>query len=595
MKIDYFKDNLAKAHLAEKVCLERSNRISLLRFVAFCSMIVIWAFGYDQQNLLCYFLAMLCLGYFVYLIKSQQKLKSRQRLLKSRQTVLQQYLDRFSKSWHAFSENGKEYLTETTTQAKDLDILGAASLYQYICTAYTAYGKQKLSQVLLDAPQNSANIKKRQKAVSDLAAQQDLSIDLQVLLNLLPAKQSTLADSEKFLTQIESNESYAGPTLKFFISALPILTILSLILGELSIFPWQIGLIFLFIQFAISGFFYGKNSGFLAPLSSFDQQLKMYEQIFHMIENAVFTSSLQELQTHLTKDGGACKKIRKLYRISECAKMRGNIFFYFLANTLFLWDFQCALHFTNWKQNTAQDVRVWLDTLGEFELTLSLAVLCHIKENYVFPTITDSASPIIQAVDLSHVLLDESSAIANSLEINATTCIITGSNMSGKTTFLRSLGISSILAYAGAPVCAKSFTVSPMNIFTSMRIEDDISKGISTFYAELLRIKGMVEFSKSRQPMLILIDEIFKGTNSADRIIGAAETIRKLTNPWSITFVSTHDFELCRLAESEHLPITNYHFEEYYTDNEIHFDYKLKPGQCQTTNAKYLLKMAGIL
>ncbi|WP_019553872.1 MutS family DNA mismatch repair protein [Propionispira raffinosivorans] len=595
MKIDYFKNSLAKAHLDEKVCLDRINRITFLRFAAFCSMIIIWAFGYDQQNRLCYFLAMLCLGYFVYLIKSQQKLKNTQRLLKSRQTVLKQYLDRFSKNWHAFTENGKEYLTEYTTQAKDLDLLGSASLYQYICAAYTAYGKQKLSHALLDAPQTPTSIKRRQQSVSDLARKQDLSIDLQVLLNLLPAKQSTLADSEKFLNQIEATEAYAGPVLKFFISVLPILTVLSLVCGELGIFSWQIGLIFLFVQFSLSGFFYGKNSSFLAPLSSFDQQLKMYEQIFHTIEKAAFTSPLQELQTKLTKDGGACKKIRKLYRISECAKMRGNLFFYFLANTLLLWDFHCALHFTKWKQHTAQDVRVWLDTLGEFELTLSLAVLCHIKENYVFPTITDSASPIVQAVDLSHVLLEESSAIANSLEINATTCIITGSNMSGKTTFLRSIGISSVLAYAGAPVCAKSFTVSPMNIFTSMRIEDDISKGISTFYAELLRIKGMVEFSKSHQPMLILIDEIFKGTNSADRIIGAAETIRKLTNPWSITFVSTHDFELCRLAESEHIPITNYHFEEYYTDNEIHFDYKLKPGQCQTTNAKYLLKMAGIL
>ena len=595
MKIDYFKDNLVKAHLDEKACLDHINRITFLRFAAFCSMIIIWAFGYDQQNRLCYLLAIFCLGYFVYLIKIHQKLKITQRLLKSRQSVLQQYLDRFSKNWHTFTENGQEYLTEYTTQAKDLDLLGSASLYQYICAAYTAYGKQKLSHVLLDAPQNPSSIKKRQQAVSDLAFQQDLSIDLQVLLNLLPAKQSTLVDSEKFLNQIESTESYAGPVLKFFISVLPILTVLSLVCGELGIFSWQIGLIFLFVQFALSGFFYGKNSSFLAPLSSFDQQLKMYEQIFHTIEKATFTSPLQELQTKLTKDGGACKKIRKLYRISECAKMRGNLFFYFLANSLFLWDFQCALHFTKWKQNTAQDVRIWLDTLGEFELTLSLAVLCRIKDNYVFPTITDSSSPIVQAVDLSHVLLEENSAIANSLEINAATCIITGSNMSGKTTFLRSIGISSVLAYAGAPVCAKSFTVSPMNIFTSMRIEDDISKGISTFYAELLRIKGMVEFSKSHQPMLILIDEIFKGTNSADRIIGAAETIRKLTNPWSITFVSTHDFELCRLAESEHLPITNYHFEEYYTDNEIHFDYKLKPGQCQTTNAKYLLKMAGIL
>ena len=167
--------------------------------------------------------------------------------------------------------------------------------------------------------------------------------------------------------------------------------------------------------------------------------------------------------------------------------------------------------------------------------------------------------------------------------------------MSGKTTYMRTLASSLVLAYAGAPVCAKSFACTPMAIFTSIQVHDDQSQGISTFYAELLRIKQMVDFSQKQTPMFICIDEIFKGTNSADRIIGAREAIKRLTRPYAITLVSTHDFELCDLQSDNDIPVTNYHFAEYYENNKIKFDYKIKNGRCQTTNAQYLLKMAGIL
>ena len=148
---------------------------------------------------------------------------------------------------------------------------------------------------------------------------------------------------------------------------------------------------------------------------------------------------------------------------------------------------------------------------------------------------------------------------------------------------------------SGAPVCAGSFQLTPLCVFTSIRVTDDITRGLSTFYAELLRIKSMMDFSKKKTPMLICIDEIFKGTNSADRIIGAREAIRHLTNRWCITLVSTHDFELCELQSPNDTPVENYHFEEHYEDDKILFDYTLKAGRCQTTNAKYLLRMAGIL
>ena len=147
-----------------------------------------------------------------------------------------------------------------------------------------------------------------------------------------------------------------------------------------------------------------------------------------------------------------------------------------------------------------------------------------------------------------------------------------------------------MLAYAGAPVCAESFSVSKMAIFTSIRVNDDLSQGLSSFYAEILRIKSMIEYSKKNLPMLVCIDEIFKGTNEVDRLIGAKEAIKRLTNEKNITLVTTHDFELCEMS-----CVKNSHFQEYYEGDKIKFDFKLREGRTQTTNAKYLLKMAGIL
>ena len=167
--------------------------------------------------------------------------------------------------------------------------------------------------------------------------------------------------------------------------------------------------------------------------------------------------------------------------------------------------------------------------------------------------------------------------------------------MSGKTTFMRSIGVNLVLAYAGGYCTASSLQVSLMELCTSIRTEDDVNEGISTFYAEILRIRQMIEVSRKQIPMISMIDEIYKGTNSKDRIFAARETIRKLSKPWSFTLITTHDFELCDLEHDAETDAGNYYFTEHYEDNQICFDYKLRDGRATTTNARYLLRMAGII
>jgi DNA mismatch repair ATPase MutS len=251
------------------------------------------------------------------------------------------------------------------------------------------------------------------------------------------------------------------------------------------------------------------------------------------------------------------------------------------------------LRFASWKKKYIKRVPKWIDAAGEMEAFLSLAVIGRVKSVSAFPAIIEDNKPVVDFEELYHPLIKESTAVSNPCHIKEELRIITGSNMSGKTTYLRSLGVNVCLAYSGAMVCSKEASLSIFKMFTSMRVMDDVGRGISSFYAEVLRIKAMSEFVKNKVSMLVLIDEIFKGTNSADRIIGAKGVIGTLAKPWVCGMITTHDFELCDLAEA-HSNITNNHFDEYFEEDELKFEYKIKDGRCVTTNAIHILKMAGI-
>ena len=324
--------------------------------------------------------------------------------------------------------------------------------------------------------------------------------------------------------------------------------------------------------------------------------MRLYKEIFNRIEETDFNSAcLSEIRDILSGEISASEELQRLSILVDVVDTRKNPVFFILGNALFLIDFHCAMKFLKIRSNAAKYLRQWIDAWSEMEVLLSLASIGQTRTTFCFPQLIDNETPHIEAKNLTSLLIADKKSVPNSVNLNASTTIITGSNMGGKTTWVRTLASSILLAYAGAPVCAEKFSVSKLSIFTSIRVNDDISQGLSTFYAELLRIKNMIEFSETKKPMLICIDEIFKGTNSADRIVGAKEAIRRLTNEWSITLVTTHDFELCDLTSNNNTPVFNAHFEEYYKDDKIHFDFKLREGRCHTTNAKYLLKIAGIL
>lgn len=583
-----------KIHGLEK----RLGKLGGLRVVSFLGMLGSLIIGLAWQEKIYYVGVIFFLGIFIILIRRYNQLNKQKQYEQARQIVIEDNLKRLDKGWLNFEEDGSDYIDEAFPRTKDLDLLGKGSVFQYLCVAHTPYGKRALAQALIHGVKQE-EIEERQEAIKELAQDEAFALHLKTLSQLMTLKKEAV-DEGSITAFIETLKKKQGQSkwlkvLSLLIPFVAFFSIAAIVLkGESRFFAFT-GSTSITVQIGLAFFYFRKHSELFEIILRFSRNIRVYKNFLLAIQEKKFESNyLKALKQSICEKGGPKEGLEMLYKLSEALKVRLNAIAYIVVAGLLMWDFHCKDVFEMWCKQYGKSVDKWLSVMGEIEALLSLAVLCEVKEEYSFPEIIEEEEPAIHFTALKHPLIKE--AVGNDLSIQSETCIITGSNMSGKTTFLRTIGVNLALAYAGAPVVAKDFFATRMEIQTSMRMQDDVNAGISSFYAELLRIKGMIDVSHKKRPMLALIDEIFKGTNSADRILGAKETISALEKPWVIVMVSTHDFELCELEmrTEKKRKVYNYHFEEYYNNNRIGFDYKLKKGRCKTTNAQFLLKMVGI-
>ncbi|OEH84865.1 hypothetical protein BHU72_06630 [Desulfuribacillus stibiiarsenatis] len=568
---------------------------------------IVGYFSWMNENVIALLLLGIFTMAFLWAVIRHNLAKKQLNRIRCKITINNQYIDRTNGNWITFKDAGNDFVQPSHPYTSDLDIFGQKSLFQWMNVASTFVGRTILRNYLLNSEKDAQAITERHSAVQELAESFEFAQELQCEGML---GENINDNPEPLLSYIENPKTmFPNENWRFLFYALPVATIVSIVLTVLRVPYFEyIALAMLVVQVALTAIGFARVSEVLSTIYDCKSSIEAYSNIIHLIEKEKFQSAhLNKIQSNVRSGKQtASSQIIQLSKLVDRIDMRHSAFLYFILNTLFLWDYHCVFALENWKRENRHQIRKWLETIGAIEALSSLAVIKRIQPNWSYPKIYESNDATngnnrqatkdirIIAGEMGHPLIVEENRVCNDFSIQNHLGIVTGSNMSGKTTLLRTIGINLVLAYAGAPVCAKKFECSMMDIFTSMRITDDLNSGISSFYAELLRIKTIIEYVNEEKPMLFLIDEIFRGTNSQDRIIGAKNVLVNLSKDWVIGLISTHDFELCDLEHDKKVKIENYHFTEHYINNEIKFDYKLRKGRCRTTNAKYLMKMVGI-
>lgn len=587
--------NIVTLRQQEKEQKKLHSRLSNVRLLIFLIGIMIGGAYYQDHRLQdAYLLLLTVLVVFIFFVGKHRKVVASLKQTGYKIIVNQQYLDRMTGQWTQFPDDGQEFVETKHPYSGDLDIFGEKSLFQWLNVAYTFYGRKILKKYLSRPDKDLMAIKKRQQAVAELAGKLDFCQEMQCAGMSSPKISN---DPERLFSYTENLTRLIKNQWTINIcKALPVLTIGSTLLCNFntSVSAYIPATLFL-LQMLLTTIGYMKIAPVLDEIYKIKDDISVFTSLLHVIEEQPFRNEyLLQLKSNLCNDQqSAFQQVKKLERIIDFIDVRYSSILYFVLNVCFLWDYYCLFQVEDWKESNGKSIRNWIETSGTFEALSSLALVLQLNPHWSFPIFLAGELKVV-AEGMGHPLLVEDKRVCNHVEIDNDLGIITGSNMSGKTTLLRTVGINLVLAYAGTATCTKKMECSIMEIFTSMRVTDDVNSGISTFYAELLRIKMIVDYSHEKEKMIFLIDEIFRGTNSRDRIIGARNVIKNLHKDWIIGLISTHDLELCDLEYEKNIKSKNYHFEESFVGDEMKFDYQLRLGRSTTTNAQYLMKMVGI-
>jgi len=507
-------------------------------------------------------------------------------------------VSRLEDKWPEFSFTGEEFLKETTPYLSDLYIFGENSLFQMIHACATRKGTEQLANWLSEYPDFSI-IPKRQEAVKEMIPLVSLRQHLLMEGRLIEKR----LDPRQFLDWVKSpsfliHKRWLVVLQRSIVSITLLLIVLSVSVGIPSY--WMIGIIAQTIIFAIT---IGKCRSSYMPALNRDSHFLAYGRMFGLIESRRFRSSyLKSLHEKLNEGESAISsQMKRLERINDSlCQCYSSI--YPLLNILFLWDIHHLYRLERWKEEMAPILEICFDVLGETEALSSLAGFGHDNPDYTYPMIEKNSVPL-SAENLAHPLIPAIERICNDFHIKneGFLALITGSNMSGKSTFIRTIGINFVLAFSGAPVAATNFIARPCRIITCIQVTDSLRQHTSHFYAEVKAIKRILDMvnaknsiNNERLPVLYLIDEIFSGTNTRERLIASKSIIMNLANSLSYGFLTTHDLDLVTLEKGSS-NIKNFHFMDNIDKRgKMFFDYKIKDGPVTSTNALEIIKMEGI-
>jgi MutS domain V len=502
---------------------------------------------------------------------------------------------RMEDRWSGTGATGERFRDPKHVYADDLDLFGNACLFQLLSTARLPMGENRLAEWLL-RPSRVAAVVERQGLVEELREKLDLREDLAVTGEDLRVR----LNPESLTRWCEGAPVVVGGGVLRLLAA----TCALCVAGTFA-YLWSSDLVWPFltalgIEAVIYVVFRARALSVVSGVSCNAEGVVLFSKIVERLEKERFASPrLEQLQAEFTRGGGeqASQALRRFARIVNWIDGRESLIAYILELPA-LYTFQTALAAEAWRKQHGHQMRMWVDVVGETEALLSLSAYAFEHPADPFPEIdTASSSPaLFDGEELGHPLIPNSQCVRNSVCLDASTrvLLVSGSNMSGKSTLLRTVGINTVLAMAGAPIRGKALRMSPLSLGTRLRSIDSLQEGQSTFYTELLRIRQVFDLASGENAILFLFDELLDGTNSHDRRIGAENLVRAFLESGAIGIVTTHDLALAEMARSMGNTVRNAHFEDHVENGEMRFDYKLRDGVVTKSNALELMRLVGL-
>lgn len=569
-------------------------RISMLRLALFVAGVAGIYFFFSQTPLLIICICLTFLPLFI-LVKIHNHFFIRKEWLETQARIIQEELQALSGDYSSF-EDGKEYVNPEHPYSFDLDIFGRRSLFQSINRTCTFFGKDRLAKWLQNHLHKKTSIEKRQEMVREISEHTLFREQFRVA-GLVHHGQSS--DGEKIQAWSQSPAQYlhAG-WVKAFIWGVPVINSLLLIT---SLIGWTsfscLGLsfgIFLVLSFGII-----KRATYIQE--TYGKQLKSlngYARLIALTKAEDWKSAgMLELMERFNLNGQSpVQALQQLSKELDRLDLRNNQFLYVLLEGSIFFQLQEIVRIERWKVRYGQYISEWLETVGELDALCSLGTFAYNHPQYTYPELTEKPFCFL-ATQMGHPLMPASQCVKNDATIPSRPffLIITGANMAGKSTYLRTIGVNYLLACVGAPVCCEKLKLHPNQLITSLRTSDSLSDNESYFFAELKRLKRIIDLLNQGQQLFIILDEILKGTNSMDKQKGSFDLIRQFMQLKANGIIATHDLLLGSLIKQFPEEIRNYCFEADIKDNELTFSYKLREGVAQNMNACFLMKKMGII
>ena len=571
---------------------KKYNSISILRLLTIVLFLVFIYFYIKNSEIIFIIAAIFLFGLFVVLMRIHSKLVFEKHVSQALLDINENEISYLERNKIPF-ENGQEFNDFHHPYAYDLDIFGEHSLFQNLNRTATFIGKKTFANQLLSILPNDAIIRNH-KAVKELSEKLDWRQEFLAFAKISNDSQSNYETLLKWSTFNSAPLSKLSVFISYFTPVLFLGVLIAYLLTSNTTFASILSYLFV-INLIILGRFMKRIQAEIANSANIDKTIHQYSLLLQKIENESFKSEkLIDLQQKLTfKKENASVHFKQLAGLFSNMDSIGNFVTAIVFNGTFLFNVHVLKSLIQWKNDHADALEDWMKVVGEFEMLNSLANLSYNNPEFVYPTLNKNFE--IDFKDLGHPLLNKKTRIGNDVRFHPESfMILTGSNMSGKSTFLRSLGINMVLSGMGSPVCASQANVHPLPVLVSMRLSDSLSDSESYFFAEIKRLKQIMD-ELENQPAFVLLDEILRGTNSDDKRNGTIEVVKKVIGKRAVGAIATHDIEVCLTTNDYPNILINKCFEVEIINDELHFDYKLRDGICKNRSATFLMKKMGVI